>query len=438
VNQLVETRTRDFSSIDPLLADGGGHAWSGPMSWVLPWATIAWGGSLAIIVGRDGEWPWILTRLAVVGVLLSIVLWAVQCRRSAVTGAITAGLLGVVVGGGIGVPHILRSGDVVLASSGMISLLAGLALLVCGATTLLRRRGRVGRCAGGLGLMIVTALIALIFVPAVMATNVPATDLDKEDPAFFGLSFENVTFDTSDGVTLSAWYIPSTNDAAVVIRHGSGSTRSDVLPQTLVLAHHGYGVLLVDARGHGLSEGRAMDFGWFGDADTSAAVTFLSNRVDVDPARIGVVGMSMGGEEAIGAAASDPRIRAVVAEGATGRTDADESWLSDVYGARGTVQEGIEWLRYSIADLLTSAPKPISLSGAIERASSTPFLLIAAGTVSDEREVAESLALSAPGEVSVWVVPGSRHTQGLIVAPTEWEQRVVAFLDRHIGAGSTM
>lgn len=102
-----------------------------------------------------------------------------------------------------------------------------------------------------------------------------------------------------------------------------------------------------------------MDFGWFGDAGISAAVTYLADRPDVDPSRIGVVGMSMGGEEAIGAAASDPRIRAVVAEGATGRTNADTSWLSDVYGLRGAVQEGIEWLRYTLTDLLTSAPKPI-------------------------------------------------------------------------------
>lgn len=136
----------------------------------------------------------------------------------------------------------LRSGDVVLASAGMISArgprIVGLRLM-----TALHRRGRLGRCAGGVGFTIVTALVALILVPAVMATNVPATELDVADPAFFGLSFENVTFDTSDGVTLSAWYIPSTNHAAVVIRHGAGSTRSDVLPQTLVLAHHGYGVL---------------------------------------------------------------------------------------------------------------------------------------------------------------------------------------------------
>src|SRR4029079_3645674 len=129
-------------------------------------------------------------------------------------------------------------------------------------------------------------------------------------------------------------------------------------------------------------------------------------------AHIGVIGLSMGGEEAIGAAATDPRIRAVVAEGGTGRTDADTAWLSETYGARGAVQEGIEWLRFTLADLLTSAPKPISLVKAVAHASSTPFLLIAAGTVADEQTVAHRLELCAPGKVSVWVVPHSGPHQG--------------------------
>src|SRR4051794_35240236 len=121
------------------------------------------------------------------------------------------------------------------------------------------------------------------------------------------------------------------------LRRGAGSTRSDVLDHAIVLARHGYGVLLFDARGHGRSGGRAMDFGWYGDWDVAAAVSYLQRRADVDPDRMAAVGMSMGGEEAIGAAASLPALRAVVAEGATNRTSADWGFLSQVYGTRGWV-----------------------------------------------------------------------------------------------------
>ena len=47
--------------------------------------------------------------------------------------------------------------------------------------------------------------------------------------------------------------------------------RSAVLDQAAVLARHGYGVLLYDARGMGRSGGRAMNFGWYGDRDLAAA-----------------------------------------------------------------------------------------------------------------------------------------------------------------------
>jgi len=140
---------------------------------------------------------------------------------------------------------------------------------------------------------------------AVYATNVPRPELGSATPADRGMKYEEVAFTTADGVKLSGWHVPSSNRAAVVLLHGASSTRSSVLAQAAVLARRGYGVLLFDARGHGRSGGRA----------------------NVDPGRIGAVGMSMGGEQVIGAIAEDERIRAVVAEGATNRVLEDHDWL---------------------------------------------------------------------------------------------------------------
>ena len=126
----------------------------------------------------------------------------------------------------------------------------------------------------------------------------------------------------------------------VILLHGAGSTRDDVLDEAAVLAGLGYGVLLYDARGHGRSDGRAMDLGWNGDADLAGAVAFVRRQPDAAAGRVHAVGMSMGGEEAVGALPAIPELCAVVAEGATARTAGDKSWLSDVYGIRGLVQEG--------------------------------------------------------------------------------------------------
>jgi uncharacterized protein len=141
----------------------------------------------------------------------------------------------------------------------------------------------------------------------------------------------------------------------------------------------------------------------------------------------------MGGEEAIGAAADDHRIAAVIAEGALARTDADKTWLANEFGWRGNVQVVLEWLQYSIADLLTEAEKPIPLVNAAAAMSPRQALLICAGNVPDEALAAEYIRASSPENVTVWVVPGAGHTGGLTTAPDEWESRAIAFLSCTIG-----
>jgi pimeloyl-ACP methyl ester carboxylesterase len=210
--------------------------------------------------------------------------------------------------------------------------------------------------------------------------------------------------------------------------HGAGSTRSGVLDEADVLVSHGFGVLMFDARGHGRSGGRAMDFGWYGDQDTSAAVSFLEAQPDVDDGRIGAVGMSMGGEQAIGAAAADPRIRAVVAEGATNRVAGDKAWQSEAFGWRGAVQERIDWLTYRIADVLTAADPPITLRKAVATAAPRPVLLIAGGAVENEPLAGRYIQGGSPGTVELWIAPDTEHTAALATHPAEWERRVTTFL----------
>ena len=221
-----------------------------------------------------------------------------------------------------------------------------------------------------------------------------------------------------------------------MLLHGAGSTRSDVLDEAAVLSEAGFGVLMVDARGHGESGGRAMDFGWHGDADIEAATSYLLTRSDVEPDRIGVVGLSMGGDEALGASGSNRLIRAVVAEGATARSAQDEAWLSDEYGLRGRFQEQLERVQDWLTDGLTSASVPTSSRAGVEASNGTRYLLITAEAVPQEGHSAAYVAAGAPARVQVWTVEGSGHTDGLETAPDEWASRVTTFLDETLLSGS--
>ncbi|TDU83874.1 serine aminopeptidase S33 family [Kribbella voronezhensis] len=347
-------------------------------------------------------------------------------RRQRAVIAVVLGLIAVPVGVGLGIPH-LKAGVGFTTIAGLMILVGGL-VLICAGGALLVRLTR-----GWRRVLVVPALLATLVVSlyslgqAVAATNVPRTELGELSPADFGLTFSDARFRTTDDVLLSGWYLPSENSAAVVLLHGAGSTRSDVLAHAVVLAGHGYGVLLFDARGHGRSGGRAMDFGWYGDEDIAAAVSFLQARPEVDDSRIAAVGVSMGGEEAIGAAAGDQRIRAVVAEGATGRVAGDKAWLSEQFGWRGTLQEGLESLTYGITDLLTAAEPPIALRAAVA-ASGRPVLLIAGGAEPDEPKAARYIQSAAPTTVRVWVVPNAGHGAALTTNPAEWTDHTIDFL----------
>ena len=343
--------------------------------------------------------------------------------------ALLAGSIGTAVGIGIGLMHLTHDTVNATAVAGVACLASGLFLLGIGSAASVRV------LPGWWKLLIVPlALVLLLFVlypipNALYATNVPRPAVGAATPADRGLPYQDAWFATADGVTLSGWYVPSTNGAAVVLLHGASSTRSAVLDHAAVLGRHGYGVLLFDARGHGRSGGQAMDFGWFGDQDIAAALSYLEARPEIDAQRLGAVGMSMGGEQAVGAAATDARIRAVVAEGVTGRTAADKGWLPRHW--RGWIQRGIDAVLYGTTDLLTEASPPIRLRDAVAEAAPRPVLLIAGGAVLGNAEVDADnwIRAASPDTVQLWVVPDTGHTAALRTQPQQWEARVIGFLD---------
>ena len=400
-------------------------------------AVVVAGGGGMYLVGHDGSPGWQVARVLLVAAAtaLTVHLLHVTTRARHAAVALVAGLVTVPVGIGVGAAHLAKGGPVGVTVTGLLVLAAGLTLLVLGAVGVVASARGWRRLPVAVLVAVGTLFVVLPAWPALYVTNVPRPQLPDVTPGDRGLSYRDVTFPATDGARLSGWYLPSRNGAAVALLHGASSTRAAVLPQAAVLSRHGYGVLLYDARGHGHSAGRAMDFGWYGDQDVSGAVTFLAGRADVDPTRIGVVGMSMGGEQAIGAAAGDPRIAGVVAEGATGRTAADHAWLSDVYGLRGAFTE--RWqglLEFGLTDLLTSAGPPVSLHDAAARAAPREMLLVTAGNVDGERHAAHYIRSASPSTVSTWEVVGAGHTGGLATRPRLWTAHVVAFLQRTLSA----
>ncbi len=241
--------------------------------------------------------------------LLVAAAWTYPRLRSGlrVSIALAAGGFGIVAG--VEAYHYTRevgpSGD---DFTGFVSMAAGVVLLVLGAVTLWRTRRTddrlprryLRRALVGVGaLAVVYVLLAPIYVSYVF-THVGRAAVP---PAELGTAHEDVSFTTADGLELEGWYIPSRNRAAVIAFPG----RKGPQRHARVLAEHGYGVLLFDRRGEGESDGDPNVLGWAGKKDLLAAVEFLHRRNDVDADRIGGIGLSVGGEMLIEAAAATGR-----------------------------------------------------------------------------------------------------------------------------------
>jgi len=245
---------------------------------------------------------------------------------------------------------------------------------------------------------------------------VPAADL--------GAAHEDVSFTTSDGLELRGWYIPSRNRAAVIAFPG----RSGPQRPARLLARHGYGVLLFDRRGEGESEGDPNAFGWQGDRDLEAAVAFLQRRPDVDPERIGGIGLSVGGEMLLDAASEVEGLKAVVSEGAGIRSIRE---ALDVPETRASIEAA---LLYAVATpavaLFSSSLPPPSLTDLVGKIAPRPvFLVYAVPGAGGEAELNETFYEAAGDPKEIWKVPGAGHTGGIEAQPEEYERRVVGFFD---------
>ena len=347
--------------------------------------------------------------------------------------ALCLGVPAIIVGFGIHAIHVYELGVEDSTFTGIPVLFAGLTLTGIGGTLLVRcvhtwwRRLFFAPAA-------VAVVVFLVFpiTLAVFATNVPVVPTDTtENPGDRGLAYEEVSFETDNGLTLYAWYIPGQNRAAVITVHGAGSNRSTAMDEAEMLARNGYGVLMVDLEGFGDSDGRANAFGWVGARDIHAATGYLRTRDDIDPDRIGGVGLSMGGEVLLQAAGESTHLKAIVAEGSTGRTEDDfdelpaSGFLTVVHTVAGLTMQTI-----------SGEPAPPPLKELVQNIAPRNVLLIGS-QVPDERKIMPMYARLGGPSFELWLIPEERHVGGFDLHREEYEQRVIAFLDASLLGNST-
>src|SRR5215216_7488313 len=190
--------------------------------------------------------------------------------------------------------------------------------------------------------------------------------------------YREVAFEASDGVQLSGWYRPTRNGATILLVHGAGGDRTGALAHAKLLARHGYGVLLYDARGRGRSEG-------------------VQNAWGTD-------------------------LKAVVADGTYAGSLADGQRIAGFSAI--TPFMAVEFATVGVTSGTTPGP---AIEDMMKRITS-PLLLVAAGA--PERDAAEVYDRAAGNRpVDVWYLRDVRHTAAIREAGPQYERRVTGFFD---------
>ena len=341
--------------------------------------------------------------------------------------ALVFGLLAVVMGAasaGFTTVTVGPSGD---DYTGLLLLPAGLTLVGIGVVTLWRsrrlddsRRRRYTRR----GLIGIAALAVLNFVLFPLGFSYVITHVMRQTvpEATLGAPHENVSFRTSDGLELKGWYVPSRNGAAVIAFPGRSGPRA----HTRMLVRHGYGVLLFDRRGEGESDGDSNLLGWGGDKDILGAIEFLKQRDDVDPGRIGGIGLSVGGELMLQAAGETDELAAVVSEGAGTRMYSEQ--FEEFHGWQKLLNAPQMVMLSAGTALFSSTAPPPNLTDVAPKIEQPLFVIWAPNGGNIEHMSKEYYAL-AQGPKQIWEMPTAKHVGGIYDQPAEYERRVVGFFD---------
>ncbi len=180
-------------------------------------------------------------------------------------------------------------------------------------------------------IVILVVLVAVLLGASWYFTSVllypPKTDCPEEHfvycngPQQLKLNYEDVSFKTSDAITIHGWYVPAGNSKkAVLTVHGRGATRHEGMRWLKSLHDAGFNVLLIDLRHQGESEGTINSMGYHEKKDVLAAVEYLDKEKSMKS--IGVLSVSMGVAASVPAMIEDKRIKAGIFE--AGFTDFEQ------------------------------------------------------------------------------------------------------------------
>ena len=231
---------------------------------------------------------------------------------------------------------------------------------------------------------------------------------DENAPSIevMGPGWEEVAYQTGDGLTLGAWYrAPSPGQSVVLVFNGNAGNRADRASIGLGLTSAGLGVLLTDYRGYGGNPGDPSEDGLA--ADARAAAAFVGDREPGAP--VVYFGESLGSAVAVELAVAEPPAALILRSPFTSMA------------AIGRVH--YSWL--PVGAILKDRYPSDERIGEVE----VPTLVVASDAdsivpIDQSRAIYEA----APGPKHLVVVPGADHNDPNLVSGPEVIDEVMTFI----------
>ena len=248
---------------------------------------------------------------------------------------------------------------------------------------------------------------------------------------------EDFEVKTRDNVELRGWKIRAANPTGdwVILFHGVADNRTGVLESARLLLRHGFCVVMMDSRAHGMSSGDIATYGWKERYDTVSVVDALYATEKVR--HLFALGVSMGAAIALQSAAVELRIEDVVAEDPF----ADLREVSfDYAGLRSWPLLGKTLFRPAAFMAMRSMsraggfdPDEVSPEKAVAERPFPVLLICGTQDTTIPCRHAERIYKAATGPKELWIVQGAGHASALGQDPTEYENRVVNFFEKYPG-----
>lgn len=253
-----------------------------------------------------------------------------------------------------------------------------------------------------------------------------------ETPKTYGLDYETVEFNSTDGLKVKGWFIPAGKEKkpAIIITHGFGADKSDVLTLTPFLHKAGYHLFLFDFRGHGEHPATYTSFGYKEQNDIKGALDYVAGRPEVETEKIGGFGISMGGAAMVIVAAKDQRLKALWLDSPYESLDlAMDAHFKLAFRAPKFPFAYFGYLNYCL--WFGRWPTQISTIKAIDKISPRPiFIINGADDVITPPWGARRLYDKAQEPKGIWIATGARHTEAYGVNSREYEEKAGKFFQK--------